>query len=95
MKKTTILIIAVLMGICFVILIYLQMSYLGEEIDMRREQFTESVNRSINRVVHTLEFEETRRGLINDAKQYLTDEEKKMSADDTIAAVYNTAKPEK
>ena len=94
MKKTTILIIAVLMGICFVILIYLQMSYLGEVIDMRREQFTESVNRSINRVVHTLEFEETRRGLINDAKQYLTDE-KKMSADDTIAAVYNTAKPEK
>lgn len=94
MKKTTILIIAVLMGICFVILIYLQMSYLGEVIDMRREQFTESVNRSINRVVHTLEFEETRRGLINDAKQYLTDE-KNMSADDTIAAVYNTAKPEK
>ena len=60
MKKSSIIIVSVLMGICFVILFILQLSYLRVVIDMRREQFIESVNRSITRVSHTLEFEETR-----------------------------------
>jgi len=74
MKKSSIIIVSVLMGICFVILFILQLSYLRVVIDMRREQFIESVNRSITRVSHTLEFEETRRGLINDARQYITND---------------------
>ena len=71
MKKSTIVIVTILMGVCFIILFVLQLSYLREVIDMRREQFSESVNRSITRVSHNMEFEETRRGLINDAKNYI------------------------
>ena len=57
-----------MVGICFTILLYLQLSYLEEILEMRREQFTESVNRSINRVIYTIELDETQRGLLNDAK---------------------------
>ena len=69
-------IIVIVVGICFTILLYLQLSYLEEILEMRREQFTESVNRSINRVIYTIELDETQRGLLNDAKKYLKTEEK-------------------
>ena len=62
-------IIAIVVGICFTILLYLQLSYLEEILEMRREQFTESVNRSINWVIYTIELDETQRGLLNDAKK--------------------------
>lgn len=87
MKKSTIIIVATLMGACFLILLFLQMSYLREVIDMRREQFSESVNRSITRVSHNLEFEETRRGLINDAKRFIQPEENVSKRDTAMPAV--------
>lgn len=68
MKKSTMRIIVIVVSICFTILLYLQLSYLEEILEMRREQFTESVNRSINRVIYTIELDETQRGLLNDAK---------------------------
>lgn len=80
MKKSTIVIVTILMGVCFIILFVLQLSYLREVIDMRREQFSESVNRSITRVSHNMEFEETRRGLINDAKTIYVQARKYRSA---------------
>ena len=90
MKKSTIVIVTILMGVCFIILFVLQLSYLREVIDMRREQFSESVNRSITRVSHTMEFEETRRGLINDAKNYIRSSEK-VSKRDTMIPQLNNA----
>lgn len=90
MKKSTIVIVTILMGVCFIILFVLQLSYLREVIDMRREQFSESVNRSITRVSHNMEFEETRRGLINDAKNYIRSSEK-VSKRDTMIPQLNNA----
>lgn len=90
MKKSTIIIVTILMGVCFIILFVLQLSYLREVIDMRREQFSESVNRSITRVSHNMEFEETRRGLINDAKNYIRSSEK-VSKRDTMIPQLNNA----
>lgn len=89
MKKSTIIILAILMGACFVILFVLQLSYLREVTDMRREQFSESVNRSITRVSHNMEFEETRRGLINDAKKYVRQNELVSRRDTTVAQLNN------
>lgn len=60
------------MGACFIILFVLQLSYLREVIDMRYEQFNESVNRSITRVSHNMEFERTRNVLIDDVKAHLS-----------------------
>ena len=53
-------------------------------------QFSESVNRSITRVSHNMEFEETRRGLINDAKNYIRSSEK-VSKRDTMIPQLNNA----
>ena len=78
-------IIAIVVGICFTILLYLQLSYLEEILEMRREQFTESVNRSINRVIYTIELDETQRGLLNDAKKYLKTEEKTTPEDTAVS----------
>ena len=85
MKKSTMRIIAIVVGICFTILLYLQLSYLEEILEMRREQFTESVNRSINRVIYTIELDETQRGLLNDAKKYLKTEEKTTPEDTAVS----------
>ena len=90
MKKSTIIIVAILMGICFVILFFLQLSYLREVIDIRREQFSESVNRSITRVSHNMEFEETRRGLILDAKRFIRPNAE-IAVRDTITPQLNNA----
>ena len=78
-------IIVIVVGICFTILLYLQLSYLEEILEMRREQFTESVNRSINRVIYTIELDETQRGLLNDAKKYLKTEEKTTPEDTAVS----------
>ena len=43
MKKSTIWIISVVMGLSFLALLYLQTSYFEEVLLMRKEQFDESV----------------------------------------------------
>ena len=47
MKKKTIWIIAVIMGLSFVILLGLQLTYIQEMANMKKEQFDESVARSL------------------------------------------------
>lgn len=47
MKKKTIWTIAVIMGVSFLILLFLQLKYIQEMVDMKKEQFDESVNRSL------------------------------------------------
>ena len=60
MKKSTIWILGVVMGLSFLSLLYLQVSYIEEMVAMRREQFDESVQRSLDQVCRNIELNETR-----------------------------------
>lgn len=48
------------MGLSFLSLLYLQVSYIEEMVKMRRSQFEENVNRSLGKAVHNLELVETK-----------------------------------
>ena len=63
MKKSTIWIIAIVMGIFFLALLSLQAKYFEEVINMRKEQFDESVTRSLYQTARNLELNETKKGL--------------------------------
>ena len=69
MKKSTIWIIAVIMGFSFLALLYLQFSYVEEMVKMKKEQFDESVNRSLYQAARHLEVNETQRYLEKDVKE--------------------------
>ena len=47
MKKRTIWIIATIMGLSFLALLFLQLQYIKEMVEMKKEQFDESVNRAL------------------------------------------------
>lgn len=66
MKKSTIWILGVVMGLSFLSLLYLQVSYIEEMVKMRRSQFEENVNRSLGKAVHNLELVETKKYLEKD-----------------------------
>lgn len=68
MKKSTIWIIAAVMGISFLALLFLQTKYFEEVLNMRVEQFNESVTRSLYQVARNLELNETKRGLEEELK---------------------------
>ena len=57
------------MGLSFVGLLYLQISYIEEMAKMKKEQFDESVNRSLYQASRNLEMNETLRYLEKDVKQ--------------------------
>lgn len=63
MKKSTIWIIAIVMGIFFLALLFLQAKYFEEVINMRKEQFDESVTRGLYQTARNLELNETKKGL--------------------------------
>ena len=63
MKKSTIWIISLFMGISFLALLYLQTKYIEEVITMSREQFNIAVNRCLYRACRKMELDETQRGL--------------------------------
>ena len=69
MKKSTIWIIAVVMGFSFLGLLYLQISYIEEMAKMKKEQFEESVNRSLDQAARNLEVNETLRYLEKDVSE--------------------------
>ena len=69
MKKRTIWIIAIIMGLSFVSLLYLQISYIDAMVKMKKEQFDESVNRSLYQASRNLEMNETLRYLEKDVKE--------------------------
>lgn len=60
MKKSTIGILGIVMGLSFLSLLYLQVSYIEEMVKMRKEQFEENVGRSLAQAVHNLELVETK-----------------------------------
>ena len=69
MKKSTIWILGIVMGLSFLSLLYLQVSYIEEMVKMRNEQFDESVKRSLYQVSKNLEYDETLRYLENDVAE--------------------------
>ena len=66
MKKRTIWTIAIIMGTSFLGLLYLQLKYAKEMVNMKREQFDESVNRALYQASRNLELNETLRYLEKD-----------------------------
>jgi len=66
MKKKTIWIIAVIMGLSFLALLFLQLRYIEEMVEMKREQFDESVYRALYQASRNLELNETLRYLEKD-----------------------------
>ena len=69
MKKSTIWLIAIIMGFSFLALLYLQLSYIEEMAKMKKEQFDESVNRSLYQASRNLEVNETLRYLEKDVNE--------------------------
>jgi two-component system phosphate regulon sensor histidine kinase PhoR len=69
MKKGTIWIIALVMGFSFLGLLYLQISYIEDMAKMKKEQFDESVNRSLYQASRNLELNETLRYLEKDVNE--------------------------
>lgn len=69
MKKKTIWIIAAIMGLSFVILLGLQLTYIQEMANMKKEQFDESVNRALYQASRNLELNETLRYLEKDVNE--------------------------
>ena len=69
MKKSTIWTIAVIMGFSFLALLFLQFSYVEEMVKMKKEQFDESVNRSLYQASRNLEMNETLRYLEKDVNE--------------------------
>ena len=65
MKKFTIWIVSVIIGVSFLGLLLLQMRYIEQMVKMRKEQFDESVVRSLNQAARNLEQNETFRYLEN------------------------------
>ena len=65
----TIWIIATIMGFSFLGLLFLQIKYIDEMVEMKREQFDESVNRSLYQASRNLELNETLRYLEKDVKE--------------------------
>lgn len=59
MKKSTIWAIAIVMGASFLTLLYLQARYFEQVVQMRKEQFSESVKRSLYQTARCLELNET------------------------------------
>ena len=66
MKKKTIWTVATIMGLSFLALLYLQIKYIDEMVSMKKDQFDESVNRSLDQVSRNLELNETLRFLESD-----------------------------
>ena len=66
MKKRTIWTIAIIMGTSFLGLLYLQLKYAKEMVNMKREQFDESVNRALYQASRNLALNETLRYLEKD-----------------------------
>lgn len=69
MKKSTIWILGIIMGLSFLSLLYLQVSYIEEMVKMRKEQFDTSVRNSLYQVSKNVEYDETQRWLIEDISE--------------------------
>ncbi len=69
MKKSTIWILGIVMGLSFLSLLYLQISYIEKMAKMRNEQFDESVKRALMAASKSVESEEVDRWLREDMSE--------------------------
>ena len=69
MKKKTIWAIAIIMGLSFVILLGLQLTYVQEMANMKKEQFDESVTRALYQASRNLELNQTLKYLEKDVNE--------------------------
>ena len=83
MTKKTIWTIAVIMGFSFLALLFLQLKYIQQMARMKKEQFDESVNRSLNQVSRNLELNETLRYL----EHNVNETERRAQQADSVALV--------
>ena len=72
MKKSTIWTLAILMGLTFMGLLYVQILYMKNMIRMREDQFREGVTSSLSAVANMLERDEARYFLVEDASNMST-----------------------
>ena len=88
MKKSTIWILGIVMGLSFLCLLYLQVSYIESMVKMRKEQFDTSVRNSLYQVSKDVEFAETDRWLREDIseaeRKALTASSSSMQGEDLI-----------
>ena len=82
MKKSTIWIVSIIIGVSFVGLLYLQMRYIRQMIKMRKEQFDESVIRSLDQASRNLEQNETFRYLEQISRESMKDTDSVMTVSD-------------
>lgn len=66
MKKATIWTVAIVMGLSFLVLLFMQINYIEEMVHMKKEQFDESVNKALYQASRNLELNETLRYLEKD-----------------------------
>ncbi len=90
MKKKTIWMIAIIMGLSFLALLFLQLKYISEMVRMKKEQFDDSVKRSLYQASRNLELNETLRFLekdISEVTRQIGKESKDTLANDSTAHV--------
>ena len=83
MKKKTIWTVATIMGLSFLALLYLQIKYIDEMVSMKKDQFDESVNRSLDQVSRNLELNETLRFLESDVNAV---KKRRMTSDTAVVS---------
>ncbi len=88
MKKSTIWILGVVMGLSFVGLLYLQVGYIEAIVKMRKEQFDTSIKNTLYQVSKDVEFAETDRWLREDIteaeRKALTSSSSSMGGDELV-----------
>ena len=85
MKRNTIWLICIIIGVSFLVLLYLEARYADAMVRMRQEQFDETVRRSLDMASRDLEKDETYRYL----KQVISQHEELAASADTFALVDN------
>lgn len=89
MKKSTIIILSLIMSCSFLVLLSLQVRYIEEIVTMRHEQFDESVKRSLYNAAHKLEVYETMRYLEKDVAEVEMVEQKNRQGTGVVTHHYD------
>lgn len=83
MSKKTIWAVAIIMGLSFLGLLFIQFNYIEEMVSMKKEQFAESVSRALYQASRNMELNETLRYLESDINKH----EKKDSNQNKMVSV--------
>jgi signal transduction histidine kinase len=83
MKKSTIVVLAIIMAITFFGLLFVQIEYLREAIRLREDQFDEAIKRSLYQISRNLESDQTKKYLF---EEFFKDSGRKSSYGSPISA---------